>query len=118
MDRRIQHTIALLKDDLRLNISPDKLARSVNLSLSRFQHLFKAETGTSPAHYIRALRIAQARALLETSLLNVKQIVNRVGLRDKSHFERAFKQAHGLTPTQYRAAHSLIGVAKTPVHDK
>ena len=61
----------------------------------------------APAHYLRALRMEQARKLLQTSLLTVKQIMNGVGVEDKSHFAREFKKAHGLTPTAYRAAHLL-----------
>jgi len=104
MDRRVQVTIELMKADLRRELSPDDLARATNLSRSRFQHLFKAETGVSPASYLRLLRLERARFLLETSFLSIKQIMLRVGVADKSHFERRFKKAYGATPTGYRAA--------------
>lgn len=105
MDQRVQIVIAMMKDDLCREWSLDSLARSLGMSRSRFQHLFKAETGSSPAHYLRALRLEHARELLESSLLNVKQVMASVGIYDKSHFGRAFKKAYGLTPTQYRVAH-------------
>lgn len=112
MDLRVQIIVALMRDDLRRERSLDELARRVSLSRSRFQHLFKAETGTSPAHYLRDLRLDRARELLETSLLSIKQVMAGVGISDKSHFVREFKKAYGLTPTQYRAAHPLTGLAK------
>ena len=103
MDRRVQAAIELMKADLRRELSPEDLARSTNLSRSRFQHLFKAETGVSPASYLRLLRLERARLLLETSFLTIKQIMLLVGVTDKSHFERRFKKAYGVTPTEYRA---------------
>ena len=66
----------------------------------------------APAHYLRALRLEQARELLQTSRLTVKQIMNEVGVEDKSHFAREFKKTYGLTPTAYRAAHLLAGEVK------
>ena len=112
MDQRVQLAIDLMKADLRRELSVGELARSVSLSRSRFQHLFKAETGTTPASYLRSLRLEHAKRLLETSLLNVKQVMRSAGIGDKSHFEREFKKAYGVTPTEYRAAHPLAGAKK------
>jgi AraC family transcriptional regulator of arabinose operon len=104
MDPRLQIVIALMKRELHRDLSLNELASAVNLSLSRLHHLFKAETGTTPAQYLRLLRMEHARKLLESSFLSVKQIVASVGGRDRSHFEREFKKQYGLTPTQYRSA--------------
>ena len=112
MDPRVRTALALMQQNLQGAWSPETLARAVNLSLSRFQHLFKAEVGMAPAHYLRALRLEQASKLLQTSDLTVKQIMNEVGVDDKSHFAREFKKAYGLTPTAYRAAHLLAGEVK------
>ena len=116
MDPRVQTALALMQENLQGAWSPDTLARAVNLSPSRFQHLFKTEVGIAPAHYLRALRMEEARKLLQTSLLTVKQIMNGVGVEDKSHFAREFKKAYGLSPTAYRAAHLLDGKVKRLRH--
>jgi AraC family transcriptional regulator of arabinose operon len=105
MDPRVRTTLALMQENLQGAWSADTLARAVNLSPSRFQHLFKAEIGMAPTHYLRALRMEEARRLLQTSRLTVKQIINGVGVEDKSHFAREFKKAYGLSPSAYRAAH-------------
>ncbi|HYX43214.1 MAG TPA: helix-turn-helix domain-containing protein [Pyrinomonadaceae bacterium] len=107
MDRRIHTAISLMERQLRAELSLEEIARAVNLSPSRFCHLFKAATGLPPAQYFKALRLSQAKKLLETSMLNIKQIMSRVGIKDKSHFSREFKRAYGLTPKQYRASYPL-----------
>src|SRR5688500_7382869 len=113
MDPRVRIALALMQENVEGAWSPDTLARAVNLSPSRFQHLFKTEVGMAPAHYLRVLRMEQARKLLQTSLLTVKQIMSGVGVEDKSHFAREFKKAYGLTPSAYRAAHLLAEEVKT-----
>ena len=112
MDKRVQIVIGLMKDDLHQDISLSELASSINLSLSRLHHLFKAETGTTPAQYLRALRMEQAKELLEVTFMSVKQIMVNVGVRDRSHFEREFKKIYGLTPAQHRATAKLVDSAK------
>ena len=104
MDFRIQLAIRFIKQDLARELSLSRLASLVDLSPSRFRYLFKSETGLGTKAYIRALRMEVAKELLETSSLTVEQIMIQIGLTDRSHFERGFKKAFGLTPTQYRTA--------------
>lgn len=111
MDYRVQQAIALIRDGSQKNLSVALLARNVGLSSSRFHHLFKAETGRSPAQYLHDFRMEQARVLLERTQLTIEQILIRFGIKDRSHFEREFKKSYGLTPTQYRMAARLQGSA-------
>lgn len=103
MDPRLQIVIKAMKEECHHEIALNDLASSVNLSLSRLHHLFKAEVGTTPAHYLHTLRMERAEELLKFTVLSVKQILVRVGMNDRSHFDRDFKKTHGLTPMQYRA---------------
>jgi transcriptional regulator GlxA family with amidase domain len=102
MEPRVHRVIRLMMADLRRDVSFSQLARFLNLSESRLRHLFKDETGVSPMQYLKAQRIQRARRLLETTFLNVKEIMLKVGVKDKSHFTRDFKKAFGLSPSQYR----------------
>jgi transcriptional regulator GlxA family with amidase domain len=108
MDQRVHIVIELMTSDLCRVIYINVLAQKVNLSGSRLHHLFKAETGTTPAQYLRTMRLSRAKTLLEKSLLNVKQIMAKVGMNDRSHFEREFKKAYGVTPTQCRGETWLV----------
>jgi len=105
MDQRILHVITLMQRDLQTELSLDKMARSVHLSPWHLCRLFKAETGLPPARYLKILRMQQAKALLETTFLNVKEIMNKIGLNDESHFVRDFKAIYGSTPGQHRSVH-------------
>ena len=102
MDPRVRQAINLLSEDLSRDLDFKALAASVNLSPSRLRHLFKDDTGLTPARYLKHLRLERARELLEGSFLRLKEVMPLVGINDESHFVRDFKKAHGLPPKRYR----------------
>lgn len=107
MDRRIELVITKLEADTSRAWDAPTLGKLVNLSASRFRHLFKQEIGTSPRQYLRELRFRKAEALLATTFLSIKEIAEGVGLVPVNHFMRNFKKRHGITPREYRIAARL-----------
>ena len=103
MDRRIEVVVSNLESRISKSWEIRELAQLVNLSASRLRHLFKQETGKTPAQYLKHLRLEKAEVLLRTTFLTVKEITNEVGLATGSHFVREFKRVYGAAPTAYRA---------------
>jgi AraC family transcriptional regulator of arabinose operon len=103
MDPRIEQALTTLHAQYNGSISLSAVARSVNLSTSRFAHLFRQEVGASPHRYVRALRMTWARLLLERTSFSVKEVMARVGCNDPSHFTRDFSRLYGRTPSEWRA---------------
>ena len=112
MEPRVVKVIEIMSSNLHRPLSGGSLAASVNLSYSRLEHLFKAETGMTLVSYLKKLRIEKARKLLETTFLTNQQIIFKVGLCDESHFVRDFKKAYGLRPSQYRKQHHDLGKSR------
>ena len=104
MDGRVEWAIGEMERRITENLSVGELAAGANLSPSRFTHLFRAETGRSPARYLRAVRLARARDLLESTIWSVKQVRESVGIYDGSHFTRDFRRIYGTTPRAWRRA--------------
>jgi AraC-like DNA-binding protein len=105
MDPRVTWAIAHIRQHLADPVSIPQLAAHVNLSTSRFAHLFRREVGVSPAKFLRAVRMARARLLLERTFLTVKEVMVLVGCSDPSHFSRDFREAHGMAPQHWRIAY-------------
>src|SRR5207245_11225616 len=80
------------------------LARALNLSTSRLQHLFKKYFGVSIDNYSMNLRLQCAEKLVRTTFRCFKEIGQEVGISDHSNFSRYFKKRFGLTPSAYRKA--------------
>jgi AraC family transcriptional regulator, arabinose operon regulatory protein len=104
MDPRIASAARRLEQEIKEPVTVAELARSLNLSPSRFAHLFRKEIGVAPMRYLHTQRMLRARLLLEQTLLSVKEVMAAVGCSDPSHFARDFQRFHGLPPTQWRAA--------------
>jgi AraC family transcriptional regulator, arabinose operon regulatory protein len=102
MDRRVQSVIDYMSEDLRRPLHPEEVAHSVGLSASRMQHLFKADTNMTAVQYLKLLRLQMARQLIESTFLSTKEIMQRVGIRDESHFVRDFRKTYGLPPASYK----------------
>ncbi len=103
MDRRITWAVARMHSMLQSDIAVAELAREVNLSPSRFTHLFRSEIGRSPRSYLQSLRMQRAGKLLETTFLSIHEVMLRVGVRDPSHFARNFRRHHGTSPREFRS---------------
>lgn len=102
VDRRVQAVIDYMLEDLSRPLRLGDIAHSVNLSASRLQHLFKADTKMTAAQYLKSLRMQRAKQLLDSTFLNTKEIMQRVGMKDESHFVREFKKIYGLPPGSYK----------------
>ena len=102
MDRRVEQVIAQIEADVARACDTAELAALVNLSVSRFRHLFKEETGESVTQYVRELRLERAEFLLRTTFLSIKEVMSESGLTSTSHFVQYFKRKYGRTPSAYR----------------
>lgn len=102
MDYRIEELVKKIEFDLNRTPPIEELARVMGMSVSRLQHLFKKETGTSITKYIKELRLQKAREFLETTHLSIKEIRGKVGIANEPHFLHDFKRRFGRTPSEYR----------------
>jgi transcriptional regulator GlxA family with amidase domain len=67
-----------------------------------FIRRFQKATGLKPLDYIHALRLEEAKQMLETGDLAIEAVADEVGYEDASFFGRLFRRKVGLTPAQYR----------------
>jgi len=105
MDYRIEAILRSIEHDIGRTRRPSELAGEVCLSVSRFYDLFRQETGTVPARYIRDCRFERAKQLLMTTNLSIKEVANHVGVHDDSHFVRHFQKLYGMSPRTFRRAY-------------
>lgn len=117
VDARVTWAVAEMQGRMAEPFNMAELAARVNLSPSRFRHLFTAQAGLPPSQYLRRMRLRRARLLLERSFLSVKEVMALVGYNDPSHFSRDFKQFHAVLPSAVRGPdpHAL---AKSPRHKR
>ncbi|HEX8330366.1 MAG TPA: helix-turn-helix domain-containing protein [Hymenobacter sp.] len=87
----------------------DTLAERLNLSRHHLSQVLNEQLGMNFFEYINALRIEEAKELLiRTSRqeLNIIEVAYEVGFNNKVSFNKSFKNATGLTPSEFRQAHN------------
>lgn len=94
-----------IQDHHMEKITLRELARLVRLSVSSFSRLFEKTLGITPGKYITQVRIATTCRLLEKTDKTLTDIANETGFYDLSHLTKAFREAHGMTPGEYRHRH-------------
>jgi AraC-like DNA-binding protein len=94
--------LILLQNNLHEDISVDKMASVMRLSRSHFTRLFVKNLGTSPRRYLENLRLKTALSLLRNESISVKEVANRVGIRDENYFCKAFKNEFGISPGKFK----------------
>ncbi|WP_317050648.1 helix-turn-helix transcriptional regulator, partial [Clostridium neonatale] len=78
-----------------------------NFSKEYLARYFKKKMGMSMQEYINYLRISNAKRLLCSSNLNIKEIAKELGFIDEKYFLKLFKKYENLTPKQFRNAYNM-----------
>ena len=98
LDPRISQGIRRLRQGGGDAVNRDMVATAVNLSASRFNHLFRQEAGVSFRSYRVWTQVRSALAGLATSP-RLTDAALEGAFVDSSHFSRTFRQTFGMTPS-------------------
>lgn len=94
-------------------LTPKRVADEVCMGYSRFRHVFKEDTGCSPAQYIQKLKLQKTKELLTYTNMSSQQISYEVGFQNPDYFCRIFKKKMGLTPIEYREKTQRILISES-----
>lgn len=107
MSSTINQVLSYLQQNLPGALPETDVAAFASMGLSTFRRFFRQHTGSTFVRYLNRLRINEACELLMFSDLSVTDICYRVGFNNLSHFNRQFLAMKQVSPSQFRALHSL-----------
>jgi AraC-like DNA-binding protein len=98
LDPRVARSLLALRSPRDGRWEREGLASSVQLSASRFNHLFRAEMGVSLRRYQvwSQVRLAMANLAVSPRLTDAAL---QGAFSDSAHFSRMFRQTFGMTPS-------------------
>ena len=99
---RIQKALTFARQNLRTELTVEKLAEAAHLSPRQFSRSFQAETGQSPAKAVEHLRVEAARIMMEESVHPIDVVARETGFADRDRMRRAFLRAFGQPPQVLR----------------
>ena len=99
---RMRQMTLFLQKNIDKSPTRNDLAKKFTITPGHVNSLFKKELGTSPAKFVRRIKIYRACQLLREDDLNIKETADRMGFYDEFHFSKAFKQVMGVSPSKFK----------------
>ena len=100
--KKIWKTTHYLEKNLDKPSTIKELSIRSGLHTKQLQKGFKQLFGMTVGNFISTARLERSRELIETTDLNISEIIFRVGLSNRSYFSKIFSSKYGLTPSEYR----------------
>ena len=97
-----------IRNEYMNDISLDSAGEALGMSPSYIGLVFRKVGGTSFLKYLTDIRMEEAKRLLSTTELTLREIGERVGIGNQNTLIRTFKKAEGVTPGQYRLSNQTI----------
>jgi transcriptional regulator GlxA family with amidase domain len=101
--RPLRELQAWMADNLDGDLRVENLAERAYMSPRNFARAFRRETGLTPAAYVEALRVEDARRRLESGSEPIETVADRSGFGTPETMRRAFARRVGVAPAEYRA---------------
>lgn len=95
-----------LRDHAVTGVNVDEVVAHTGVSRRTFDRHVTRVLGRTPHQEIERIRLERACALLSSSHLTISEIADRSGFQQPGYFMRVFRDAMGMTPGEYREAHS------------
>lgn len=97
-----EEAIEYINDNFASNITLEDVSEHVHISPYHFSHEFKRFTSMNFIEYLTKVRINEAKKLLLTTDLSIKEVSSQVGYQDSSYFGRVFKNVEGVPPSKFK----------------
>jgi AraC-like DNA-binding protein len=113
LDDRIVRALVELDRRIAESVSAEELANMLQLSFSRFIHLFKDEVGV-PLRTFRNWKRARSLLNYVTQDANLADIAQHTGYPDAAHFSHSIRQVFGLQPREMFAGSRQLSLHAKP----
>lgn len=97
----VNRVVAYMEENVCGSLTFSDICRYSAQSATNLKTLFKSVTGRGVMEYYRLLKIERAKRMLREGEGNITQVADRLGYASVHYFSRYFKQATGMTPSEY-----------------
>ena len=92
------------------DVSRQELSKRFFFDTGHINKIIKRNTGTTYSEYLVHLRMEKAVYLLKHTDLSINKIIEEIGYSNKSYFYKAFREAYGMTPQEFRIQNMMLKI--------
>lgn len=104
--QKITKATRYIENNYSRNIRVDDLCGMLHISESSAYRLFEKHYGMSFSEHLKQYRIGKACEMLASTNLPISLVAEKAGFSNLSNFNRLFKGAKGITPSQFKKKYS------------
>lgn len=97
----VKNAVDIINRNLDTNLTIDQLAKEVGTNVNKLQDSFKYMYDLTVNKYMQQVKLEAAKKMLASSDYNISQIVNMIGLNNRSYFSKIFKEKYGVSPKYF-----------------
>jgi transcriptional regulator GlxA family with amidase domain len=101
-DALVRGATALMRRTIETPMPMEDLARQLKVDQRTLEHRFQREMSMTPLGVYKAIRLREARRMVELTRLGIAEIAERCGYRNASAMTRAYRQEFGQSPREHR----------------
>lgn len=98
-----RRALALIAERFREPIGLREISQELGYSPAYLTDALRRETGRTVLQWIIHHRLEEAQRLLNETDWTAQQIAQAIGYTNYTHFQRQFRQAHGVGPSHWRS---------------
>lgn len=100
--KKVNQALQFIEENYQSEITLKDVSRAAGFSEYHLSRVFKEVMDKSFRRYLNELRIKRAEQLIMKDDINITDIAYSVGFNSVTTFNRAFREARGCTPSEYK----------------
>lgn len=100
----VREAMKLIEANIEEPMSVPEICRNLNVSQRTLERLFLRDTGCTVVQFAKVLRLQQARVLLTSTRMSVREVSVACGFNSLSYFSQSFSSMFAKRPSDYRKA--------------
>ncbi len=93
-----------IEKNISKDFSLEDIAAETGLTQAKLQEGFKLLYNKTVTEYIRHARLEVARDLINTTEMNISEVVYSIGFTSRSYFSKIFKEKYGISPSEFKSS--------------
>lgn len=91
-----------IRKNYTCNVSLNEAAEYIGVNSCYLSRVFKEDYGMGFVECLNSIRVKEAKYLMQSTDIKLKDIVRQVGFNNYTYFFKVFKMVAGITPVEYK----------------